>query len=104
MEKIWVIAADNARARLFQAEHITGPITEVRDIVNPEARLQDRELLADASGRSASSGGSGLAAYDEASEKQHQSQLFARDVVDEIEKLRSAGELERFHVLAQPEF
>lgn len=110
MEKIWVVAADNARARLFQAEHITGPLHEVRDIVNPDARLQEREMVSDSKGSSWSGrggvNGSGdrRQKYEPPSEKVHQAELFAREVVGEIEKLRTQGELERVHILAEPGF
>lgn len=107
MENIWVVVADSVHARLFRAEHVTGPLCEIRDIVNPESRLDERELLTDGPGRTTSSGGSGPQhryTYSERSEKDHQADLFAADVIDEIEKLRTAGELERFHVLADPAF
>ncbi len=107
MENIWVIAADSVHARLFRAEHITGPLQEVRDMVNPESRLDERELVTDAPGRTFSSGGGGAEhryTYDQRSEKEHQAKLFARDVINEIEKLRARGELERVHVIAAPEF
>lgn len=110
MENIWIVAADNVRARLFRAEHITGPLHEVRDLVNPESRLQERELVVDAKGRTyAGRGGDNVGdarrqKYEPPSEKEHQARRFARDVVEEIEKLRERGELERVHVVADPSF
>src|SRR5690606_36026805 len=110
MERIWVIAADNARARLFQAEHITGPLHEVRDLVNPEARLQERELVSDSKGSTWGMGGGDNAGparrqkFEPPSEKEHQSQMFAREVIEEVDKLRARGELERLHVIAEPGF
>lgn len=108
MENIWVIAADSVHARLFRAEHITGPLREMRDMINPESRLDERELVTDAPGRT-TSGGNGNGpehryTYDQRSEKQHQADRFAGEVMDEIEKLRTTGELERLHVIAAPEF
>lgn len=107
MEKIWIVAADKVRARLFQAEHITGPLKEVRNMVNPESRLQDRELVTDDPGRAFTSGDGGraqTATYSEASEREHQAKLFAKEIVGELDKLRTKGELERVHVLAEPGF
>lgn len=112
MEKIWVVAADSVRARLFQAEHITGPLHEVRDMVNPESRLKERELVADDKGRDFSEGaGEGNTTTDSRrqkfeppSEKEHQAEMFAREIVGEIERLRTQGELERVHILAEPGF
>lgn len=104
MENIWVLAADNVHARFFRAEHVTGPLREVRDIVNPESRLQERELVSDTPGRAFSPSAGNRQAYGEASEKEHQSRTFAREVIGEVEKLRARGELERFHVVAEPGF
>jgi len=107
MEKIWIVAADRVHARLFQAENITGPLKEVRDMVNPESRLQDRELMSDDAGRTAASGDGGrmqYSTYEEASEKDHQARLFAKEIISELEKLRARGELERVHLLAEPGF
>lgn len=110
MENIWVVVADSVRARLFRAEHVTGPLQEVRDFVNPDARLQERELVSDDKGRTAAAsapgkvGGAGRQTYEPPSEKEHQSRLFAHEVIGEIEKLRAHGELERLHVISDPEF
>lgn len=110
MENIWIVAADSVRARLFRAEHITGPLQEVRDLVNPESRLQERELVTDDKGRAfAERGGNTVGEarrqkFEPPSEKEHQSRMFAREVVDEVERLRERGELERLHVVADPRF
>ncbi|HEX6928165.1 MAG TPA: host attachment protein [Gammaproteobacteria bacterium] len=107
MENIWVVAADSVHARLFRAEHITGPLCEIRDMVNPESRLDERELVTDGPGRTLSSGGGRPEhryTYDQRSEKDHRAERFAGEVIDEIEKLRTRGELERLHVLAEPSF
>lgn len=110
MEKIWVVAADSVRARLFRAEHITGPLREVRDLVNPESRLQERELVTDDKGRTFAEGGGDATGgerrqkFEPPSEKEHQTRMFAREIMDEIDKLRARGELERLHVLAEPRF
>lgn len=117
MEKIWVVAADKVRARLFQAEHITGPLHEVRNLVNPESRLHERELTTDEQGKVFLSGtgargagrGSGnyqgtTSDYEERSEKEHQARWFAKEIIGELDKLRMQGELERVHVLAEPGF
>lgn len=100
MENIWVVVADSVRARLFRAEHITGPLQEVRDLVNPESRLAERDLLTDGPGRALTTGGN----HEQRSEKDHQARRFAGEVIDEVERLRARGELERMHVIAAPEF
>ena len=104
MENVWVIAADSVRARLFRAEHITGPLREVQDFVNPASRLQERELVTDGKGSAFGNGSAQRQKYEPPSEKEHQAQLFAHEIIEEVEKLRARGELERFHVIADPSF
>ncbi len=48
---IWVLVADNSRARFFTAEKPAGPLTETRDLANPEARLHEGDLVSDKTGR-----------------------------------------------------
>src|SRR5690606_22343374 len=100
MENIWVVVADSGRARLFRAENITSPLQEARDLVNPDSRLAQRELLTDGPGRAIATGGN----HEQRSEKDHQARRFAGEVIDEVERLRARGELERMHVIAAPEF
>jgi protein required for attachment to host cells len=106
MEKTWIIVADSARARFFQVERPIGPIREVRDIVNPEARLHERELVTDSPGRTHQNqaGPARRQTFDEGSAKEHETRLFAREIIEEAEKLRGRGELQKLHVLAEPGF
>lgn len=104
--KTWVLVADSARARLFIAERPVGPLVEIRDIVNPEARLHERDLVTDSPGRTHQNqaGPTRRQTFDEPSAKDHETRSFAREVIGEIEKLRGRGELEKLHVLAEPGF
>lgn len=106
MEKIWIIAADSTRARLFQAEKRTGPIREVEDIINPQARMPDRELVTDDRGRTAVSGNPDRRhAYGEDyREEDHQRDVFARQIVEKLDKLRARGDLEGVYLIAEPGF
>lgn len=104
MTKIWVIAADSWRARLFRADSPAGKITEVRTLVNPEARLREGELITDTGGGGQALGGASRHIFNQPSEKEHQENLFARQVAEEIEQLRREGKLDRVYVVAEPRF
>lgn len=39
---IWVLAADNSRARFFTAEKPVSPLTEIKDLTYPEAPARVR--------------------------------------------------------------
>ena len=46
----WVLVADGARARIFSWTGVKGPLEELEDYANPEARLKDSELDSDRAG------------------------------------------------------
>jgi len=47
----WVVVADRLRARLFEAGSGRPMLTELEDLVHPEAREHERELVNDRQGR-----------------------------------------------------
>jgi len=106
MNGIWILAADSNRARLFRAESPTGPLSEVEDIVNPEVRLNDRELVSDAPGRVVSSSDkvSSHVYGTDYSEHERVKDVFARNLAGRLEKLRNEDHAEAFYLLAEPGF
>ena len=48
MVTTWIVAADESRARVLQVTDRERHLTEIEDLLNPEGRLQDRELQTDA--------------------------------------------------------
>ena len=44
---IWVLVADNSRARIFSAEKPASDLQEIRDLTHPEARLHEGDLVTD---------------------------------------------------------
>ena len=44
MRITWILAADAARARIFEIPGARRPMREIRDFFNPEGRAQNREL------------------------------------------------------------
>lgn len=106
MEKIWILAADSVCGRFFQAEKRTGPIIEIEDTLNPQARMPDRELVTDDRGRTAVSGNPDRRhAYGEDyREEDHQRDEFARKLIERLEKMRVRGELDGVYLIAEPGF
>ncbi len=106
MGKVWVIAADAARARIFEADQRTGKgLREVETWVNPEMRNRSAELASDRPGRSWAASGDGRHAMDEPTDpKEVEAQRFAREV---LERLNQAFQQKHFHhlvVAAAPHF
>ena len=50
MATTWIVAADESRARVLQVARPQRKLEEIESMLNPEGRLQDRELNSDARG------------------------------------------------------
>lgn len=101
---IWVVAADSVRARVFTTESSREPLSEVKDLVHPESRMAEKELVSDASG-SGRSMGAGVHTFGvENQAKTHEVESFAREVASMLCEANGKGRFDRLHVLAAPAF
>lgn len=105
MAKIWILAANSSNAKLFTADSPIGPISELENFDNPDARAKQRELTSDRPGRSFDSHGEGRHAMAVEVDSKEQEQLrFAKLIADRLEQGRVDNELERLIVVAAPAF
>ena len=105
MEPTWVVVAESSRARIFVLEGLQSPLREVEDLVNPEARAHERDLISDRQGRTIdSSGGRRHAKQPEVSPKEQRVIDFARSVAERVEQGRTQGVFKRLILVAAPEF
>jgi protein required for attachment to host cells len=103
MTTTWIIAADSSRARILQVMDRDARLAEVEDLVNPEGRMHDRDLLADGHARFRGTSGPG-SDREETSATEHQTELFAKRVGDYLESARTAHRFDRLHLVAPPRF
>lgn len=95
MEKIWILVADSAHARILATTARTAMPTEVTRLEHPEGRLKESELVSDQPGRSRENRAQGYA-MQEASATVHEESVFAGEIVQTLDKARQEG---RFHSL-----
>ncbi|MBA1149399.1 host attachment protein [Ectothiorhodospiraceae bacterium WFHF3C12] len=103
MEKIWILVADETRARFFQADSPRGGLTELEVLVHPEDRLHERELSTAKAGRAA--GGQGQGAHGlEGDRSRHEVELghFVREIAQHLEKGMQSGSFDRLTLCAGP--
>ncbi len=100
---VYVVVADSARARILSGEAGSGPLTEDNDLVHPESRLRQQDLVSDASGSEAGGFGNHSMGHEKLA-RDHAADNFARQVVAEIEKIHRRGELGRLYLVAAPRF
>lgn len=98
----WIVAADSSRARVLQAGNRSEHLTQIEDMVNPEARMNDRELTTDAHPR-LRGGGSG-SDREETSASEHATDLFVKRIAEHLDKARMAHRYDRLHLVAPPKF
>jgi protein required for attachment to host cells len=102
---ICVVVADASRARLLFAEYWDTPLTEYKDLVHPESRLREQDLVSDGTGSGIDSGGHGMHSMGhENSAHLRQAEDFAREVCAEIDSLRKKADLRRIYLVAPPRF
>jgi protein required for attachment to host cells len=85
----WIIAADSSRARILQVTDRQREFAEVEDLLNPEGRVHDRELISDAHPRFSGHAGNGPASdREETSAAEHATELFAKHLGAYLGQLR----------------
>jgi protein required for attachment to host cells len=99
--RIWVVAADAARARIFRAGRRDGSLTEIEDLLNPDARDQ-RALHADRLGYARRARGGGFSLQRNADEPRQVAIDFGRRVARRMTEARKRGEFDRVYLVAEP--
>lgn len=102
---ICVVVADASRARILLAEYGDSGLSEYKDLVHPESRLREQDLVSDGTGSGIDSGGHGMHSMGhENSAHIRQAEDFAREVCDEIDRYRRKADLRRIYLVAPPKF
>jgi protein required for attachment to host cells len=113
MANTWVVAADSSRARFLQVAG-RGQLVEIESLLNPEGRMDDRELITDAHPRFNGHGGVGKPAArstggpgsdrQETSAQEHATDLFAKRVGNYLDKARTEHRYDELLLIAPPKF
>ena len=103
MEKIWILVADSAHARILATTALTASLTEIRRLEHPEGRLKESELVTDQPGRARESLAQGHA-IQEGNATEHEATLFAGEIIQLLDKARQEGKFESLVLIAPPHF
>ena len=105
MDNTWVVVAESSRARIFRLNGLLNPLQEISDMLNPEGRAHERDLVSDRQGRTFESIGNGRhAKQQEQSTRQQRSMAFARELADRLEQGRTQGRFDQLFLIAPPAF
>lgn len=100
MKKTWIIAANNSYVRLFTLEKGAN-LNELEALVNPDARLHERDLVTDRPGESAYGN---YPMQSENSAKKMVMKHFAKHVASTLERFKNEGLIDRVFIAASPAF
>jgi protein required for attachment to host cells len=104
MATTWIVAADSSRARVLQ---VAGRerLLEIDNLLNPEGRLQNREINTDAAGRfPGKDRPGGHASDDQDRTVDHVEEGFAKRVGDYLDKARTEHRYDELVLVAPPKF
>ena len=103
--KTWVVVASAARARIFEVNGRNDPLRELKDMVNPEDRLQAQELKSDKPGRAFDHLGGQRHAMGTAVDPKEQVAIrFAKEVAGQLDADHHNKRFDALCVVAPPHF
>ncbi len=100
----WVLVANGSMARLFRMEKMN-QLSEFHGFVHPESRLKEQDLVASEPGRSFDSTGPHRHAMEpHATQKEHEIELFAKNIATYLDDARKNASFSRLYIAAGPSF
>jgi protein required for attachment to host cells len=103
MSELWVVVADQSKARIFTIDDPRGALLEVCELEHPEALEREQKLTSDRPGRSFDSMGHGRHAMGSTVEPGKQETIrFAKQVADHVQAAHNKGRCDRVLLVAGP--
>jgi len=100
MSKLWVVVADQSKARIFTVANPLGALLEVGELEHPEARDREQTLTFDRPGRSFDSQGEGRHVMGSTVEPGKQETIrFAKQIVDHVQAVHNEGRCDSLHMV-----
>ncbi|MEH6456531.1 MAG: host attachment protein [Cocleimonas sp.] len=105
MSKIWVVVADEAKARILSTSKSTEPLVEIQSFSSPEAHDREQDLVSDKPGKGSNGSGEGKHAMDEKHTHKEQYALhFAKELGNLLEKNQQSKTYVKLIIVAAPRF
>ncbi len=103
MSKLWVMVADQSKARIFTVADSRGELIDVGELKHPVARHLEQTLISDRPGRSFDSMGKGRHAMSSTVEPAKQESIrFAKQIADHVLAAHEKGRLDQLLLVAGP--
>lgn len=103
MATTWILVANASLAKLYENEGPNKGLALVKELIHPESRQKNAELVTDRSG-AMGVGGAGGSMQAQTQPKQHEARVFAQELAQTLYQGRTSNAFKRAIVVAPPAF
>ncbi|HAF56521.1 MAG TPA: host attachment protein [Thauera sp.] len=100
----WILVANASLAKLYANLGPNKGLTLVKELIHPESRQKNGELVSDRSGAMAAAGSSGGSMQPQTLPKQHEAKVFAQEIAQALYQGRTTNAFKRAILVAPPAF
>jgi len=105
MTKLWIVVADEAKARILSTNNSTDALSELQTLSTSETSMREQDLVSDKSGKSYDSAGKGRHSMGEKSDHKEQYAIrFAKEIGTYLENHRQSKDYMKLIIVAAPHF
>ena len=100
----WILVANASLAKLYANLGPNKGLTLVRELIHPESRQKNGELVSDRSGAMGAAGSGGGSMQPQTLPKQHEAKVFAQEIAQALYQGRTTNAFKRAILVAPPAF
>ena len=104
MPVTWILVANASLAKLYANLGPHKGLQLVKELIHPESRQKNSELVSDRSGAMSAGGGGGGSMQPQTLPKQHEAKVFAQEIAQELYHGRTVNAFKRAIIVAPPAF
>ena len=100
----WILVANASLAKLYANLGPNKGLTLVKELIHPESRQKNGELVSDRSGAMGAAGSGGGSMQPQTLPKQHEAKVFAQEIAQALYQGRTSNAFKRAILVAPPSF
>ncbi len=104
MTTAWILVANASEAKIFSNKGIGKGLEVVTKLSHPDSRKKASELVTDRPGHMAGSGNGHGSRQPATDPKQHEHDVFSRELAQQLDQGRTSNSYQRLIVVAEPHF
>lgn len=104
MVKTWILVANASHARIYFRNGAKQELALVKELVHPESRMKNAELVTDRAGYMQGTGNGHGSRQPQTEPKQNEAIHFAQELAHELNQGRCSQQFERIILVAPPAF